>query len=52
MSVLSFARDLSEEERMDTDGPALACSFGIEDMSKIRHTLIWDILDHGLDDKR
>ena len=50
--VLSFARDLLDKERMDTDGSALECSFGGEDMLKIRRVLVWDILDHGLDDTR
>ena len=50
--VLSFARDLLDKERMDTDGPALACSFDSADMPKIRRALIWDILDHGVDDTR
>lgn len=47
--LLSFARDLLDRERMDTDGPARACSFDSEDMQRIRRALIWDILDHGLD---
>jgi len=50
--VLSFARDLLDKEQMDTDGLTLDCSFGSEDMPNIRRALIWDILDHGLDDAR
>lgn len=46
------ARDLLDKERMDTDGPALVCSFDSEDMPKIRRALIWDVLDHGVDDTR
>jgi uncharacterized protein YjhX (UPF0386 family) len=48
--VLSFARDLLDKERVDTDGPTLACSFDSEDMPKTRRVLIWDILEHGLDE--
>ena len=50
--VLSFARDLLDKERMDTHGRALVCSFDSEDMPKIRRALIWDILDHSVDDTR
>ena len=51
--VLCFARDLLDKECIEYKDKdlVLKCSFDSDTIHDIRRVLIWDILDHGLDER-